>query len=227
MQKILENGCLRETIALRFKITGYLRFLSHQETMRVFQRALLRGGFDLQFSNGFNPRPRMTLPLPRSVGIASECDMLCAQVTRSVDSEPINVEDAICRLKEVLPDEIEPVHLELIDGKASFSVDWADYLFPLDLNDSLKEKVLEFANFKSESKPILVKRESFKSKRCKQVDLCDLVDCISLVSGGILVRLNITQEGSARIDEIMSYLGIEQEELSGAIVRTDAGWLRK
>ncbi|MBW7991664.1 MAG: DUF2344 domain-containing protein, partial [Planctomycetes bacterium] len=60
-----------ETIMLviKFRIGGPLRFISHAQTLSVFQRACVRAGIEIRYSQGFNPRPRLSLPLPRPVGV--------------------------------------------------------------------------------------------------------------------------------------------------------------
>jgi len=54
-----------------------LRFLSHAETMRLFQRACVRAGVKVAYSQGYNPHQRMSLVLPRSVGVESDDELLC------------------------------------------------------------------------------------------------------------------------------------------------------
>ena len=73
-----------ETILLviKFKLSGSLRFLSHAEMLKVFQRACVRAGIKIQYSQGFNPRPKLSLPLPRSVGVETDEDLLCLRVAR-------------------------------------------------------------------------------------------------------------------------------------------------
>lgn len=69
-------------LAVRFKVEGSLRFLSHAETLRLFQRACVRAGLALRYSEGFNPHPKLSLPLPRSVGVESDDELLCLWVER-------------------------------------------------------------------------------------------------------------------------------------------------
>ena len=64
-----------QTLAGRYKIQGNVRFLSHQEAMRAIQRSLIRSGVNLLYSQGYNPRPRLSLPLPKSVGLESEDEL--------------------------------------------------------------------------------------------------------------------------------------------------------
>ena len=70
-------------LVIKFKIGGNLRFLSHAQTLMVFRRACIRAGIKIQYSQGFNPRPRLSLPLPRPVGVASDDELLCLRVRKS------------------------------------------------------------------------------------------------------------------------------------------------
>jgi hypothetical protein len=67
-------------LVIKFRIRGSLRFLSHAEMLKVFQRACVRAGIEIQHSQGFNPRPKLSLPLPRTVGIETDDDLLCLRV---------------------------------------------------------------------------------------------------------------------------------------------------
>ena len=59
-----------------FEKTGNAVWISHLDLMRVFQRAFKRAGLPLTHTNGFNPRPSVSIALPMSVGIESCCELL-------------------------------------------------------------------------------------------------------------------------------------------------------
>lgn len=59
-----------------FALDGDLRFLSHHDEVRLLTRALVRARWPIAYTAGFNPRARIVLPLPRSVGMASECQLM-------------------------------------------------------------------------------------------------------------------------------------------------------
>ncbi|MCI0499819.1 MAG: DUF2344 domain-containing protein, partial [Planctomycetales bacterium] len=69
------------TLIADFSIEGNPAYLSHQETLTLFERALVRARVPLVFSGGFNPRPHLSIPLPRSVGTQSAAERICAQVS--------------------------------------------------------------------------------------------------------------------------------------------------
>ncbi len=59
-----------------FQKTGRAIYISHLDLMRVFQRAFKRAGLPLTHTQGFNPRPSVSIALPLSVGVESGCELL-------------------------------------------------------------------------------------------------------------------------------------------------------
>ena len=59
-----------------FQKTGNAVWISHLDLMRVFQRSFKRAGLPLTHTQGFNPRPSVSIALPLSVGIESSCELL-------------------------------------------------------------------------------------------------------------------------------------------------------
>ena len=51
-------------------------WISHLDLMRVFQRAFKRAGLPLTHTQGFTPRPSVSIALPLSVGVDSFCELL-------------------------------------------------------------------------------------------------------------------------------------------------------
>lgn len=61
---------------LLFEKTGNAVLISHLDLMRLFQRAFKRAGLPLTHTQGFNPRPSVSIALPLSVGVESRCELL-------------------------------------------------------------------------------------------------------------------------------------------------------
>ena len=59
-----------------FEKTGNAVWMSHLDLMRLLQRAFKRAGLHLKHTQGFNPRPSVSIALPLSVGIESRCELL-------------------------------------------------------------------------------------------------------------------------------------------------------
>ena len=93
-----------------FEKTGNAVYISHLDLMRVFQRAFKRAGLPLTHTQGFSPRPSVSIALPMSVGVESRCELL----DFDLDGELISNEEIMARLNNVL---IEGVRvLSVYDG---------------------------------------------------------------------------------------------------------------
>ena len=65
-----------DKLRLRFKKTGRAVYISHLDLMQTMQRAFSRAGYELKYSEGFNPHPQISIALPLSVGTASLCELM-------------------------------------------------------------------------------------------------------------------------------------------------------
>ena len=63
-------------LRILFEKTGNAVWISHLDLMRLFQRAFQRAGLPLTHTQGYNPRPSVSIALPLSVGIESRCELL-------------------------------------------------------------------------------------------------------------------------------------------------------
>lgn len=93
-----------------FEKTGNAIYISHLDLMRVFQRAFKRAGLPLTHTQGYNPRPSVSIALPLSLGVESGCELL----DFDLEGEPISNEEIAARLNAAL---IEGVRVrEVYDG---------------------------------------------------------------------------------------------------------------
>ena len=72
-------------LRMRFSKTGRAIYISHLDLMATMQRAFSRAGSRLKYSEGFNPRPQISIALPLSVGCASVCELMDFQLLEEVD----------------------------------------------------------------------------------------------------------------------------------------------
>ena len=83
---------------LLFEKTGDAIWISHLDLMRLFQRAFKRAQLPLKHTQGFNPRPSVSIALPLSVGVESRCELL----DFDLDGEPVDCNEILARLNDVL-----------------------------------------------------------------------------------------------------------------------------
>ncbi|MBQ3015100.1 MAG: DUF2344 domain-containing protein [Clostridia bacterium] len=83
---------------LLFEKTGKAVWMSHLDLMRVFQRAFKRAGLLLTHTQGFNPRPSVSIAMPLSVGVESSCELL----DFDLDGESVDCDEILSRLNQTL-----------------------------------------------------------------------------------------------------------------------------
>ena len=83
---------------LLFEKTGSAVWMSHLDLMRLFQRAFKRAELPLTHTQGFNPRPSVSIALPLSVGVESVCELL----DFDLEGEKVEAETLCRRLNAAL-----------------------------------------------------------------------------------------------------------------------------
>ena len=71
-----------QRLRIRFAKRGRLRFTSHRDFQRAFERALRRAGVPVAYSQGFSPHPKVSYAGAAPTGAASEAEYLEIAVTR-------------------------------------------------------------------------------------------------------------------------------------------------
>jgi len=74
-----------QRLQIRFGAAGPLKYVSHLDLMRVWERVCKRAGLPLATSHGFSPRPKIALAAPLAVGVTSEAELLDVLLTERVD----------------------------------------------------------------------------------------------------------------------------------------------
>ena len=90
-------------LRLLFEKKGNAIWISHLDLMRLFQRAFKRAGLPLTHTQGFNPRPSVSIALPLSVGVESQCELLDFEL-EGVD---VSCEEILHKLNAALVDGVE------------------------------------------------------------------------------------------------------------------------
>jgi len=71
-----------QRLRIKFSRGEEIKFISHLDIMRLWQRAFNRAGVPLAYSEGFNPHPRLSLAAPLALGVTSEAELMDVFLTR-------------------------------------------------------------------------------------------------------------------------------------------------
>lgn len=80
----------RISCLLRFRRDGEASYLSHLDTMRAFQRAMVRGNLDPAYTQGFNPKVVMDFAQPLSMGMACDDEYMRVVLYKSALSKNVS-----------------------------------------------------------------------------------------------------------------------------------------
>ncbi|MDD5292235.1 MAG: TIGR03936 family radical SAM-associated protein [Candidatus Omnitrophica bacterium] len=70
-----------------FSKTGFMRYISHLDLMRLMIRAARRAELPLYFSKGFSPRPKLAIKKALKLGLESENEEAHIILTRKINSK--------------------------------------------------------------------------------------------------------------------------------------------
>ena len=220
---------MKSTLAIKFTVSGLTGCLSHQEMMRLFQRAFVRVGLNLWFTKGFNPRPKMTMPLPRPVLVNSDDELLCVNIEQP-EGELFDVAIASEDIQKQMPEGIDIKRVDYYEGKASFAPDVVEYVFSLGSSvsiESLQDKVECLSGQLEHLEEILVRRVNPAKKIDKLINAAEFMKSVELIGDRLVFRCLVKQNGSVRVEELMNLAGLKPEELAEPVLRKRVEWIKK
>ncbi|ABW14621.1 TIGR03936 family radical SAM-associated protein [Frankia sp. Mgl5] len=98
-------------VRVRFAKRGRLRFLSHRDIARTFERGLRRARIPVAFSAGFSPHPRVSWVGAAPTGAASEAEYFEVALSAPMEPEQVRAE-----LDAALPPGLDVLHCVAADS---------------------------------------------------------------------------------------------------------------
>jgi radical SAM-linked protein len=186
------------------------RFLSHHDMMRLWERALRRAGLPLRLSQGYNPRPKLSLPEPRSVGIASEAELLEFEL-----ADWVNPDAVLERLRGQMPPGLAIRSIDLVRPSDKAHPHTAVYVVRLESPPSdLAARVQEVLDRREA--PVVRPRP----KGDKHLDARPFIRDLE-ATGDDAVRMTLATgpNGTVRPDEVLRLMGVDRDAILRADIR--------
>ena len=117
-----QSGQEYKPVKLLFSFTknGKAAYLSHINVMNVFEKAFLRAGLSLNYTQGFNPKPKLEFANPLTLGFESDEEVASIELTAPVTQNNNDIEiDFKNRLNSSLPEGMMIVETKVIKALAS------------------------------------------------------------------------------------------------------------
>jgi radical SAM-linked protein len=104
---VLQNGSAPVTtthLLVRYAKRGKMRFASHLDVARAFERGVRRAGLPIAYSAGFTPHPKISYAGGAPTGVASEAEYLSLTLTSRIEADVAREQ-----LNAALPDGIDVI----------------------------------------------------------------------------------------------------------------------
>ena len=187
---------------VRFTKTDKMRFLSHHDLMRLFERALRRTGLPLRMTEGYNPHPVIAFPTALGLGIESLDEILEFELTSW--TAPRGIEK---QLGEQLPEGVTIASAEAFDRKQRSYVNFVEYEADCPgQGEGVPDRIRAFLALKE----CPVERASDKGS--KTVEIRQYVMALEAESDKIYLRIRITDQGTAKPEEVLRSVGLKVDE---------------
>ncbi|HID87312.1 MAG TPA: DUF2344 domain-containing protein [Anaerolineae bacterium] len=199
---------------MRLRITftklGELKYISHLDLMRLWERALRRARIPVAYSRGFNPRPKITFAAALPLGFASRGEVMDVVLERRLSPHHF-----VQRVREQLPRGVELLDVEEVHPalpSLQSQVRFAEYRVVVASDESRAE-------MEARLERLLRAQRLPRRRRRKEYDLRPLIDALWIegeAPGGTLIgmRLRVGEGGTGRPDEVLDELGLAERVVS-------------
>jgi radical SAM-linked protein len=199
-----------QRMRIRFGRGEEIKFISHLDLMRLWQRALNRAGIALAYSEGFNPRPRLSLAAPLALGVTSEAELMDVFLSRWVSPHTF-----AASVGRQLPPGIAitgTYNIALTLPSLQSQVHYAEYVVRLETEKGR-------AKIESSVQSLLAKEslpwEHQRDTGPHHYDLRALIEDLWLIGWEkghceLGMRLNCDSSGSGRPEQVAAALGFEK-----------------
>ncbi|MCS7282024.1 MAG: TIGR03936 family radical SAM-associated protein [Anaerolineae bacterium] len=193
-------------VRLRFlyRVCGPLRYVSHLEQMKVWERAMRRAGLPLAYTGGFTPRPRLQVAAPLPVGFASEGELMDAWM-----EQPVAPEEVLKALTRTLPEGLEILEVREADlGEPSLPVQVEAAEYEVRVETAVPEGEL-----RKRLEELLSSTALPRERRGRSYDLRPLIRALNLedASDGwatLRMTLSLGERATGRPEEVVDALGL-------------------
>lgn len=198
----------RQRLRFRFSKGRALKYISHLDLARTWERVFRRAGLPVAYSQGFNPRPRYQIAAALPVGVTGRAEYLDLWLTASLPPAEVPL-----RLQPALPQGLEVLAVEEVELRAPSlqsqmrSAGYRALVQSPEPAAAVRARVQALLDA-----PTLLRQRHHKG-RLQTFDLRPFIQAVSVQPGeeGQLVldmRLQASPQGAGRPDIVLEALGL-------------------
>lgn len=217
-------------IRAKFTKVEDLKYISHLDLMRLFQRAFRRANIPVKYSEGFNPHPQFSLATALALGVSSDGEYMDVELDSQMEPE-----EFVKNMNEVLPNGIKILKAVTSDDKDSIvsSIRWSAYIIGFTPKETMTSEQIrdEISRFLNKEELILTKeKKKGKNVTVKEHNVRNRIKELFLLSNEndtIILKTTLMtgSQGNIKPEEVVEllkkYTNIKLEEGSLRIHRLE------
>jgi len=198
----------QQRLRLRFAKGEKMKYISHLDLARTWERVFRRAGLSVAHSQGFNPRPRFQIAAALPVGVTGRTELLDLWLL-----EFLTPEEMLERLQPTLPrglDALDAVEVDLRAPSLQSQLRAASYRVV-----ASSPETVEAIRTRVEALMALptVPRQRHHKGKWQTYDLRPLIQIVTVEPGEgekrvLTMRLQASPQGAGRPDEVLDVLGL-------------------
>ncbi|MBL7133174.1 MAG: DUF2344 domain-containing protein [Phycisphaerae bacterium] len=210
--------------AIGLAIDGDLRFLSHHDCMRAVARIATRARLPIKYSQGFNPRPALSLVCPRPVGVATRDDLVVVSLDTGATGQEL-----VAELNRQAPCGMRFGPAKALEGKSVPRPRSIDYRLDLQpgQDDAVARRLSSLQREKSwpVERLVTARRRPVpgggrrRATHTRTVDIKDLVTSLKLEGEVLTMTLRTQGDLWPRPGEVLRLLGLDERADLARVVR--------
>ena len=203
-----------QRLRLKFSRGKEVKFLSHLDMLRLWERALRRASLPLAYSQGFNPHPRISLAAPLSVGTTSQEELADIFLYHWISPNSLTA-----LIKQQLPRDIDLIEAWTVGlniPSLQSQVRFAEYTLEIETEKTSRDIELALQSLLSTKE---ISWHHSRNKEIRHYNLRALVDNLWLIACSnslctLGMRLSCAPNGAGRPEQVTLALGFEQRPKS-------------
>lgn len=212
---------------IKFSKEGTIRYISHLDLLRLFKRSFKRIGIKLQYSQGFNPHPKMSFAQPLSLGYSSSGEYL--EFDTAV---PYSTDEVLERINSDMPDGISVFSCEEFPsgGKTLAALtEYAGYEIIIPLENRFEGDIKAVIEKYMSREQIIILKHQKKSGKNIEIDIKPMIAEISgmVDNNNIMLTAKLSAGSTANLSPEMvlstfcEFAGIPYDKAEVMIKRTE------
>jgi len=203
-----------QRLRITFSRAEEVKYISHLDLMRLWERALRRAAIPMAYSQGFSPHPKISLAVPLAIGVTSESEVMDILLRRRVSPYFF-----IKVVSEQLPSGIGILGVEQVSLTApslQSQVREAEYRVEVEADAGVEKVEAALCSFVAkEHMPLQHQRDT----GVRRYDLRPLVHRLWLIGWQqsrctLGMRLRTDSRGTGRPEQVIAALGFPQRPIS-------------